>query len=135
MPKSCRFLISKKREGLRMGTNTVCIIMEYCGNFNLKDIFQRKMFLKSLTNEKNVCLMIRILASALHYIHQQWIIHRDIKPANILYDIDDQRYKFDLKLIDFGLAKVMENKTQIGRLYTKTFCGTPIYLHVSGSAK
>ena len=52
-------------------TNTVCIIMEYCGNFNLKDIFQRKMFLKSLTNEKNVCLMIRILASALHYIHQQ----------------------------------------------------------------
>ena len=56
-------------------TNTVSIIMEleYCGNFNLKDIFQSQsqMFLKSLTNEKNVCLMIRILASALHYIHQQ----------------------------------------------------------------
>ena len=76
-------------------TNTVCIIMEYCGKFNLKDIFQRKKFLdlKSFTNEKNVCLMIRILASALHYIHQQGIIHRDIKPANILCDIDDQRYK------------------------------------------
>ena len=109
-------------------TNTVCIIMEYCGNLNLRDIFQRKEFLKSLTNEKNVCLMIRILASALHYIHQQGIIHRDIKPANILCDIDDQRDKFDLKLVDFGLAKVMENKTKSGRLYAKTFCGTPIYM-------
>ena len=51
-------------------TNTVCIIMEYCGNLNLRDIFQRKEFLKSLTNEKNVCLLIRNLASALHF-HQQ----------------------------------------------------------------
>ncbi|KAK9016541.1 hypothetical protein V6N11_079037 [Hibiscus sabdariffa] len=50
--------------------------------------------------------IIKDVASALFYLHQQWvqvIIHRDIKPANVLIDND-----MNAKLGDFGLAKLCD---------------------------
>ncbi|KAL4379665.1 hypothetical protein GQ457_02G039200 [Hibiscus cannabinus] len=50
--------------------------------------------------------IIKDVASALFYLHQQWvqvIIHRDIKPANVLIDSD-----MNAKLGDFGLAKLCD---------------------------
>lgn len=47
------------------------------------------------------------LISALHYLHSNCILHRDIKPENILLDKDVTR----ARLCDFGLARMMTNKT------------------------
>ncbi|KAK8272848.1 hypothetical protein V6Z11_D11G363900 [Gossypium hirsutum] len=50
--------------------------------------------------------IIKDVASALFYLHQQWvqvIIHRDIKPANVLIDSD-----MNAQLGDFGLAKLCD---------------------------
>ncbi|XVF18794.1 hypothetical protein REPUB_Repub11eG0054000 [Reevesia pubescens] len=50
--------------------------------------------------------IIKNVASALFYLHQQWIqviIHRDIKPANVLIDSD-----MNARLGDFGLAKLCD---------------------------
>ncbi|KAK8272827.1 hypothetical protein V6Z11_D11G362000 [Gossypium hirsutum] len=50
--------------------------------------------------------IIKDVASALFYLHQQWvqvIIHRDIKPANVLIDSD-----MNPRLGDFGLAKLCD---------------------------
>ncbi|XVF71530.1 hypothetical protein PTKIN_Ptkin12aG0045400 [Pterospermum kingtungense] len=50
--------------------------------------------------------IIKDVASALFYLHRQWIqviIHRDIKPANVL--IDDE---MNARLGDFGLAKLCD---------------------------
>ncbi|KAA3472226.1 L-type lectin-domain containing receptor kinase IV.2-like [Gossypium australe] len=50
--------------------------------------------------------IIKDVASALFYLHQQWvkvIIHRDIKPANVLIDSD-----MNARLGDFGLAKLCD---------------------------
>ncbi|KAK8536092.1 hypothetical protein V6N13_027521 [Hibiscus sabdariffa] len=50
--------------------------------------------------------IIKDVASALFYLHQQWvqvIIHRDIKPANVLIDSN-----MNAKLGDFGLAKLCD---------------------------
>lgn len=54
----------------------------------------------------------------IEYLHNKGIIHRDLKLENIL--IDEDGY---LKIIDFGLAKILKNEEE-----TMTFCGTPEYL-------
>jgi WD40 repeat protein/serine/threonine protein kinase len=44
--------------------------------------------------------IVRALAEALAYAHEQGIVHRDVKPANVMLDTADQPH-----LIDFGLAR------------------------------
>ena len=53
---------------------------------------------------------------AIQYLHERKIIYRDIKPENII--VEKNGY---LKLIDFGTAKEIEDRT-------KTIIGTPHYM-------
>lgn len=53
-------------------------------------------------NEIQKINIIKSLASALTYIHENKFIHRDLKPENIMIDSD-----LNFFLIDFGIAKVI----------------------------
>jgi CHASE2 domain-containing sensor protein len=44
--------------------------------------------------------LVRMVAVAVGYAHQQGVIHRDLKPQNILIDADGQP-----RIVDFGIAK------------------------------
>ena len=61
-------------------------------------------------------LYAAMVSSAFAYLHARRIAHRDLKPENLLFD--KQGY---LKLVDFGFAKVINDRTW-------TLCGTPEYL-------
>ncbi|CAN6275117.1 unnamed protein product [Urochloa humidicola] len=47
--------------------------------------------------------------SALRYLHREWeqcVVHGDIKPSNIMLD-----YSYNSKLVDFGLARLVDHGT------------------------
>lgn len=67
--------------------------------------------------------LIKAIADALDYAHQQGIVHRDIKPSNIL--LDSQGDTIRPILTDFGIAKVLESQTFIT---ASGFLGTLSYI-------
>lgn len=68
------------------------------------------------------------ICAALDTAHEANIIHRDIKPSNIML-INTKTQKNFVKVVDFGLAKVMNNSEESQKL-TKTgeVFGTLLYM-------
>jgi WD40 repeat protein len=65
--------------------------------------------------------LVREIAEAIQYAHDQGVIHRDLKPANILIDRMGM-----LRVTDFGLAK--QTRTESGLTATGEVMGTPSYM-------
>ncbi|MBX3075382.1 protein kinase [Candidatus Obscuribacterales bacterium] len=67
------------------------------------------------------------VCSALTHAHESGVFHRDLKPSNILLaDISDGEP--DVKLIDFGVAKVKYETQEPTIIQGKTIAGTPAYM-------
>ena len=83
-------------------------LIEYCDKQNLSMIERLKLF-------RQVC-------AAVSYAHQNLVIHRDLKPSNILVTKDGT-----LKLLDFGIAKVLQQEGQTEQTVTNLQVMTPEY--------
>lgn len=55
--------------------------------------------------EPRVRKIIHSLATAVYYLHKYGIVHRDLKPENIM--MTDKTANSDVKIVDFGLAKIL----------------------------
>jgi serine/threonine-protein kinase len=66
------------------------------------------------------------IAETLQRAHDQQIIHRDLKPDNVVLVTDDGD-PFFVKLVDFGIAKVMQSKAS-NLTETGVILGTPYYM-------
>ncbi len=67
--------------------------------------------------------LMRQVASGLAYMHNMAVVHRDLKPENLLLTIQD--IKAEVKIIDFGLAKMLHPSNGYT---TANFLGTKGYL-------
>jgi len=93
------------------------LVMEYVDGSSLMELIEEKV---EFPFSRQLDLVIQA-AEGLRAALNRNIIHRDIKPANLMVDRD-----FVLKIVDFGLAKVIREdayKSAAGRLL-----GTPRYM-------
>lgn len=67
---------------------------------------------------KEVIRLVTGVCNGLAHAHENGILHRDIKPSNILLDLNAEP-----KIGDFGLARPMERKIEVG----EEIFGTPHY--------
>ena len=76
--------------------------------------------------EKRLRLFVEVCRGVQH-AHAQGIIHRDLKPSNILTATRDAAVV--PKIIDFGVAKVLQQSILDGPALTRTgmVMGTPTY--------
>jgi WD40 repeat protein/serine/threonine protein kinase len=89
-------------------------ITEYCDQNRLAPAQRLELFMP-------VC-------QAIQHAHQKGIIHRDIKPSNVLVSLQDG--KPVSKVIDFGIAKAIEQRLTERTLFTQfgAVIGTPEYM-------
>ncbi len=72
--------------------------------------------------------LLHQMASAIDHAHAHGVVHRDLKPGNMVL-VDERGHRDALKILDFGLAKVMnpgggqDELTLRGELF-----GTPEYM-------
>ena len=83
------------------------IINEYCPGGELFEQVNKKF------SETQIAVMFRQILSGLAYLHSNNIIHRDLKLENILIkEIEKSKETnedlFNLKIIDFGTAKIFD---------------------------
>jgi NIMA (never in mitosis gene a)-related kinase 1/4/5 len=100
-------------------TETVYIVMEYAEGGDLNQYIRQCKENNSYIAEIQVWKWLIQLILAVKYIHTKKVLHRDIKVHNAFLNS-----KAEIKLGDFGIAKVLENTID----YTYSTLGTPFYL-------
>ncbi len=94
------------------------------------ELLQGMSFTRALREEKleraDIKDIFIQIAETLDKTHRANIIHRDLKPDNVVLENKDTGGYF-VKLVDFGIAKIMENKAS-NLTETGVILGTPYYM-------
>ena len=93
------------------------IIMEYADGGDLSQKIEKQH--GRYFSENDILDIFSQLALAIKYIHDRKILHRDLKGQNVFLT-----KKGEVKLGDFGIAKVLDHTMQ----FCKTQIGTPYYI-------
>jgi serine/threonine protein kinase len=97
-------------------SDSVYMVLEQCNGGELFD----HVVDKGTLSEEEASSIIRSITSAVCHMHSIDIIHRDLKPENLL--LTSPGKDAEVKLIDFGLAKIMQDDV------ARSFLGTRGYL-------
>ncbi len=98
------------------------LVMEFIEGVTLREVLRANGRLDPGT----AIDLVRQAAGAVGAAHARGIVHRDLKPENMMVR-QDESGKAVLKVVDFGLAKMLENTTS--QLTNKSeLIGTPKYM-------
>src|SRR5689334_23330659 len=95
-----------------------CIVMEYIKGISLDTLMHRNGRLSPARAGR----ISSQLCEALYAAHQEGIIHRDLKPANLMVVDPDTPYE-KIKVMDFGLAKLISDSKGIGMMMHQSNTG------------
>ena len=104
------------------------IVMEYLEGESLERAIRRRGKLPL----GEVVQIVAQSARALSAAHEAHVVHRDLKPDNIFLAKDNEgaRLGYSVKLVDFGIAKVVQDEAETGASATQAgmVLGTPHYM-------
>jgi len=104
------------------------IVMEYLEGESLEQAMRAR---GRLPFEEVVEIVVQV-ARALEQAHAAGIVHRDLKPDNIFLAKDDEpsRFGWVVKVLDFGIAKVVheDNVGRVSTTKTGMVLGTPLFM-------
>lgn len=83
----------------------IYLVLEHLSGGSLSQYFAEN---NNNISEDCACRFIYSVTQALHYMYTYGIVHRDIKPDNIV--LTSSLEGSDVKIVDFGLAKIFEPK-------------------------
>jgi eukaryotic-like serine/threonine-protein kinase len=104
-----------------------CIVMEYIRGITLDVLLRRNGRLTPARADR----LLGQLCEALHAAHAEAIVHRDLKPANLMVVDPDTPYE-KIKVMDFGLAKLVENGAGQSMLQRTTQTGVDFAVGTPG---
>jgi serine/threonine protein kinase/tetratricopeptide (TPR) repeat protein len=97
------------------------LVLEYVEGWPIDEFCDNN----KLSVDARIRLFLDVLSAVAH-AHSNLIVHRDIKPSNVFIRNDAQ-----VKLLDFGIAKVLADETNVGGATLFTLEGgaalTPLY--------
>jgi eukaryotic-like serine/threonine-protein kinase len=105
------------------------IVMEYLRGESLRQTLDRVGQLAP--NWTSIAAIVGLVADALQAAHASGIVHRDLKPDNTyLTSQHNQRVGLTVKVLDFGIAKLLSDGGRDGNAATRTgsLIGTPLYM-------
>jgi len=102
--------IARLYDGGRTDDGRPYLVMEYVNGKPI-DVYCDE---RRLPIDERLRLFIEV-AEVVQFAHQNLIVHRDLKPGNILIGVNG-----DVKLLDFGIAKLLENGEPAGVPITQT---------------
>jgi serine/threonine-protein kinase len=104
------------------------IVMEYLEGESLEQAMRAR---GRLPFPEVVEIVVQV-ARALEQAHQAGIVHRDLKPDNIFLakEADAGKFGWVVKVLDFGIAKVVheDNVGGVGTTKTGMVLGTPLFM-------
>ena len=99
------------------------MVMEHVEGTTLSDILKERGTLSM----KDLLPVSLEICDALSELHHKGIVHRDLKPSNIILFVDDKN-SVHVKLLDFGIAKMLDIQEQQSLTRTGEILGTPVYM-------
>jgi len=99
----------------------VHIVMEHCTGGELFDQITSDGVDSPDFNESKASKILAQIISAVYHLHKLGVAHCDLKPENFIFKTKDEGSP--LKLIDFGMAKIVQ-----WRMYYRRMNGTPYYI-------
>jgi tRNA A-37 threonylcarbamoyl transferase component Bud32 len=94
------------------------LVTEFVDGANLRELMRMGRL-----SPAEVLRLVPQVCAGLHFAHTHGVVHRDLKPENVLVDREGQ-----VKLADFGLAKLAGDPAQPALTRSGVVFGTPHYM-------
>jgi serine/threonine-protein kinase len=104
-----------------------CIVMEYIKGISLDTLMHRN----NRMQPARVSRLLSQLCEALYAAHSEGIVHRDLKPANLMVVDPDTPYE-KIKVMDFGLAKLVDDTSGMGMYHKPSETGVDFAVGTPG---
>src|SRR5262249_9575037 len=115
--------IAKVHDGGQTASGRPYFVMDLVRGVPITDFCDQNQ----LTPRQRLQLFVSV-CQAVQHAHQKGVIHRDLKPSNVLVTLHDGAPV--VKVIDFGIAKALEQQLTDKTLFTgfAQMIGTPLYM-------